>query len=173
MSQVKNTTHAGPAPETVAKGQDAFATSAFSHQPTHLHAHQVSAEAANLARLGNYSFVYAMLIALADLGLLAMMTTLGVPLEGVFGGLALCRLLLRLAAATAFALVLYAWICSADFKANGWRRPGLQFLCVALFFVLLGVDRGDLTMPILRLLQWLGDHGPYLRSCCGPDLTPV
>ena len=152
--------------------ESAFETPAITLQATKAYVGQPTAEAANLARLGNYSFVYAMLVALADMGLLAMVTVLGVPLDGAFGGVAISRLLLRLVAASAFILILYTWACSSDFHGNGWRRPGLQFFSVAVLLLLLALDHGDMTDTIVQLLRWTGDHAEYLHFCSEPGMMP-
>lgn len=124
-----------------------------------------SAEAANLTRLGNYSLVYAILAAVADLGLLAAISTLGVPLDGAFGAIVFARLLFRLMAAVALILLVYTCICAGDFSARTWRRPALQFFVVAMFFLFCGIDHGDMTARTVHLLQWTAEHG-YSPACC-------
>ena len=127
-----------------------------------------AASAANLAKLGNYIFAYAMLAALTVVGILVVFTTLGFPLDGAFGGIAIARILLQLMAATAFALVIYTGLCLRDFRATGWRRPALQFLAVASVFMLLGHDYGDMTADTVQLLQWVGEHA----TCATPGSEP-
>ena len=161
-SRSESTTPSTPIGSESLLHEPAPATRPFPLPTADAHDRSTSAEAANLARLGDYGFVYAMLAAVADTGLLAMATTLGVPLDGPFGGLAVFRLLLRLAAASAGILVLYTGACASEFAVYGWRRPSMQFFCVAVFFGLLGLDYGDLTIPILHLLGWIANHGAYV-----------
>lgn len=127
-----------------------------------------TASAANLAKLGNYIYAYAMLSGLTVVGLLFVFTTFGFPLDGAFGGIALARILLQLMAATAFALVIYTGLCLRDLRSAGWRRPALQFFSVAIVFMLLGHDYGDMTTDTVQLLQWVGEHA----TCAIPGGEP-
>lgn len=164
MFEEKSTIPGAQAPEE--PGKTEMATSAtcmtlastFIERRTGTVKDRDAASAANLAKLGNYIFAYAMLSGLTVVGILIVFTTFGFPLDGALGGIAIARILLQLMAATAFALVIYTGLCLRDFHGAGWRRPALQFLSVAIVFMLLGHDYDDMTTVTVQLLQWVGEH---------------
>ena len=173
MSRNKDTVQHTPAPGNAHQDNPVSLPAIIARPRTGVGNSKGSAEAANLTRLGNCIFTYAFLAAVADVGVLAISTTLGMPLEGAFGSMAIARILLLLMAALALMLVAYTYLCSSDFTGNGWRRPALQFLGVALVFMFLGLDRGDMTLDTLQLLKWVAAHAGHtdLGSLAGATIA--
>ncbi|MBC7513359.1 MAG: hypothetical protein H7234_02850 [Herminiimonas sp.] len=125
MSKSKTTIHHPPAPGDMRQDDLAPPLVIVTQQPAGAGNGQGLAEVANLTRLGDYIFTCAVPAALADVGVLAVSTMFGIPLDGPFGGMAVARMLLLLIGGLALVLVIYTSICSSDFKGNDWWRPAL------------------------------------------------
>jgi len=118
-------------------------------------------EAANIDRLGNYAFTYGTLLALANLGLLGLVTMVGLPLQGSMGALDMFYFLFRLMSAFAMILGAYALYCHRHSNGHTRLRASLKLFAVAIGFALLGIDYGDSTLALLNVLEWIGTDCAY------------
>ncbi len=118
-------------------------------------------EAANLDRLGNYAFTYGTLLALTNLGLLGLMTMVGLPLSGDLGALDVYYFLFRLMSALAIVLGVYALYCHRHSNGRTRLRASLKIFAVAIAFALLSADYGDSTPALLNVLEWIGTDCAY------------
>ncbi len=133
------------------------------------HVGQARSEADNVAQLGNYAFVYAMLLSLGNFGFLCGISTLGVPVEGHFGAIDIARLLFRGMAVVTFLLGVYAYFCMAITPARRRLIATAQFLAIAAIFFALSINYGDVAPDLLSLLQWIGTD----CTLCSPFLLPA
>ncbi len=120
-------------------------------------------EAENVAQLGNYAFVYALLLSLGNLGLLCGISTLGVPLEGDFGAIDIARLLFRGMALVSVLLAGYAYFCMGITPPRRRWIATAQLLLVAALFFAFSINYGEVAPDLLAMLQWLGTDCVYCK----------
>ena len=121
-------------------------------------------EAANIRCLGRHAFVYAMLLALGNVGILCLLTVAGIPLEGQFGGFAIIRMLFCGMAVFGTLLSIYAYAWNDGSVTERCRVASAQLLAVSVVFAFFGIDYGDITTQLLDLLRWIGSDCRYCSA---------